>query len=238
MRSRDAKEEKSPGMTYIRGDAAEFDAWEDLGNSGWNWATLFPCYKKSEKYTIPSDTKLAAGATYKSQYHGFNGDVHTGYPLTLRNGSSAPPVIQTWEGLSLPHNPDLNSGDVRGFSMGPQTLDPGLDMRWDAARAYYYPVEDRPNLKIVKGTVKRITWAPEKRKRLPGDDNCLVANGVEFLTDDGETDVLNAGKEVIVSAGAVRTPLVLEGSGIGNPRFETEICLQNLQIESDCEIFN
>ena len=204
-------------MTYVRGDAAQFDAWEDLGNPGWNWATLFPYFKKSENYTVPSDTQLAAGATFEYQYHGFEGPVHVGYNLDLVNGSFAPKVIQTWEGMSLPHNPDLNSGNVRGFSMGPQTLDPQLNIRWDAARAYYYPVEKRPNLNIVKGTVKRIIWAPE------GYNGCLVANGVEFLTEDGGSEFLNASKEVIISAGAVRTPLVLEGSGIGNPRFDTEV---------------
>lgn len=207
-------------MTYIRGDTAQFDAWEDLGNEGWNWKTLFPYYKESEKYTVPSNTQLAAGATFEYQYHGFDGHVHVGYNTALVNGSFAPKVIQTWEGLSLPHNPDLNSGNVRGFSMGPQTLDPTLDIRWDAARAYYYPVENRPNLMIIKGTVKRIIWAAEKCKGPQCYENGLVATGVEFLTDDGESDILNATEEVIISAGAVRTPLVLEGSGIGSPRFD------------------
>ena len=208
-------------MTYIRGDTAQFDAWEDLGNPGWNWANLFPYFKKSEKYTIPSNTQLAAGATFEYQYHGFDGHVHVGYPLALVNGSYAPTVIETWEGLSLPHNPDLNSGNVRGFSMGPQTLDQKLNIRWDAARAYYYPVEERRNLKIIQGTVKRITWAPEKCKGSPCNDNLLVADGVEFLTSDGVVDVVTASKEVVISAGTVRTPLVLESSGIGNPRFDT-----------------
>lgn len=210
-------------MTYIRGDTAQFDAWEKfLGNPGWNWANLLPYYKKSEKYTVPSETQLAAGATFEHQYHGFGGHVHVGYNIDLANGSFSPKVIQTWEGMSLPHNPDLNSGHVRGFSMGPQTLDRELNIRWDAAKAYYDPVEQRPNLKIVKGTVKRITWAPEKRKGSPSGDNSLVANGVEFLTDNGESHFLNATKDVIISAGSIRTPLVLESSGIGNPRSDTE----------------
>jgi choline dehydrogenase len=215
MEDKDTEEDNTPGMTYIRGDTAQFDAWESLGNPGWNWATLFPYYKKSEKYTVPSATQLAAGATFEYQNHGFDGHVHVGYPLALVNGSFAPEVIQTWEGMSLPHNPDLNRGDVRGFSMGPQTLDREQNVRWDAARAYYYPVENRNNLKIIKGTVKRVTWAPDKH------NNLLVANGVEFLTDDGGSTLLSATKEVIISAGSVRTPLVLESSGIGNPRFDT-----------------
>jgi choline dehydrogenase len=54
----------------------------------------------------------------------------------------------------------------------------------------------------------------------------LVASGVEFLTDDGGENVLNVRKEVVISAGAVRTPLVLESSGIGNPRFDTKLSIK------------
>jgi choline dehydrogenase len=209
-------------MTYLRGDAAEIDAWEDLGNTGWNWASLLPYYKKSERFKTPTESQVAAGATYERQNHGFDGPVHTGYIPALSNGSFAPIVKQTWESLSLPHNPDLNGGDVRGFAMGPQTLDGESGVRWDSARAYYHPVEGRPNLKILRGTVKRITWTPEKRRRSACAPSRLVADGVEFLTEDGKSNFLGARREVVVSAGAVRTPLVLEGSGIGNPRFEAD----------------
>ncbi|KAK4149482.1 putative GMC oxidoreductase [Chaetomidium leptoderma] len=210
------------GMTYIRGNVAEFDAWEQLGNPGWNWESIFSYFKKSEKYTIPTDSQLAAGATYESQYHGFDGPLHVGYVPSLENGSFAPAVKDTWEGLSVSHNLDLNSGSVRGFGMGPQTLDSNLNVRWDAARAYYQPVEHRPNLRIIKGTVKRITWASGGCKK-----GHLVANGVEMLTDAGKSRTLGAKKEVVVSAGALRTPLVLEASGIGNPRI-----LKSLGIET------
>lgn len=201
-------------MTYIRGNVAEFDAWELLGNPGWDWAALFPYFKKSERYTVPSGTQLAAGATYQSRNHGFVGPLHVGYTAALRNGSFAQPVIQTWESLSLQHNPDLNSGNVRGFGMGPQTLDRELDVRFDAARAYYHSVEHRPNLKILRGTVKRIIWDGGRRKH----SEPLVAKGVEFVTKDSKLSTVGAKKEVVLSAGALRTPLVLEASGIGNPK--------------------
>ncbi len=200
-------------MTYIRGNVAEFDAWEKLGNPGWNWNALFPYFKKSEQYNIPTDTELAAGATYQRQYHGFDGPLHVGYIPALENGSYAPLVIDTWKGLSVSHNPDLNSGNVRGFGMGPQTLDPTRNQRWDAARAYYHPAETRSNLRIIQGTVKRIAWAGDR-----GRKGGLVAEGVEVLTGGKKPIILRAKREVIVSAGSLRTPLVLEASGVGNPR--------------------
>lgn len=205
-------------MTYVRGNKAEFDAWEELGNTGWNWETMLPYFKKAENYSIPSGTHLKAGATYERQYHGFEGNVHAGYPTTLGDTSFNPTLIETWEGLSLEHNPDLNSGDVHGFSIGPQTLDAEQDVRWDAATAYYHPIEDRENIEVIQGTVKRITWATEGlQQSTSGGD--MVASGVEFVTPDGETEMLEVEREVIVSAGAVRSPLVLEGSGVGNPKY-------------------
>ena len=206
-------------MTYIRGDKPQFDTWELLGNKGWNWANLLPYYKKSENYTIPTATQLAAGATYERHNHGFRGPVHVGHNSELVNSSTAPIVMETWESFSLSHNPDLNGGSVRGFAMGPQTLDVEQDKRWDAATAYYTPVERRRNLKIIQGTVKRITWANGKRKLSKHDEPRVVANGVEYITADGKKKILKARKEVVVSAGAARSPLVLEGSGIGNPRY-------------------
>jgi choline dehydrogenase len=207
------------GMTYIRGDAAQFDAWEQLGNTGWNWTALLSYFKKSERYTIPTFSQVAAGATYNSQYHGFGGPVRVGYSPALVNGSFAPTVSRSWEAMSLTRNPDLNSGDVKGFATGPQTLDRALNMRWDSTRAYYYPIEYRRNLKIIKGTATRIVWAERIR------DNCTdgirwLAIGVEYITDSGATATARASSEVILSAGALRTPLLLESSGIfWNPRF-------------------
>ena len=207
-------------MVYIRGNREEIDAWEGLGNFGWNWETLLPYYIKSENFTMPTDTQADAGATYDVQQHGFGGYLHTGYLSSLHNGSFAPAVMNTWEGLAQKHNPDLNSGNVRGFGLGPQTLDAHRGIRWDAARAYYHPIEGRTNLQVLNGAAKRITWADlNGTLPLPGTNVTFVASGVEYVEGKGnKTRIIKARREVIVSAGAVRTPLILESSGIGNSR--------------------
>ncbi|KUI56210.1 Glucose oxidase [Cytospora mali] len=198
------------GMTYIRADAAEIDAWEALGDEGWNWDTLFPYYKKVEKFTLPTTAQVAAGAHFEPQYHGEDGDLHVGYRYALANGSFHGVVQDTWGNMGYPENSDVNSGVTRGFDVWPQTIDRDLDLRWDAARAYFYPVEDRANLRILRGTAIKLVWNTEddgRRKR---------ASGVEYKNANNETTVVGIGKEAILSGGSLRTPLVLELSGIGN----------------------
>ncbi|KAI1281424.1 GMC oxidoreductase [Xylaria sp. FL0933] len=215
------------GMTYIRGDKAQFDAWEtNLGNEGWNWETLYPYYKKVEKFTIPSAAQTAAGATYDPEVHGEAGHVHTGFPFALVNGSFHGLAADSWAALGYAFNEEVNAGSVHGFSAWPQTLDRDLNLRFDAARAYYYGVEDRPNLTLIKGTVKKIVWA-----RSAATGQGAVADGVEYVTPDGQNVRLTAAKEVILSAGALRSPLILESSGVGNPSL-----LKSLGIETEIDL--
>ncbi|KAL2206892.1 glucose oxidase [Sarocladium strictum] len=202
------------GMTYIRGDASLYDSWEKLGNPGWNWASIFPYFKKSEQYTTPNGEQISAGATYEPQNHGRKGPVHVGYPPTLGKNDFTPAVRETWKHFGLEVNEDLNGGEVRGFAIGPQTLDAKTNVRWDSARAYYSPAEGRRNLEILKGTVRRVVW---KKRGKKGED--VVADGVEYLDKDGKLKTLKARREVILSTGTIRSPLILEASGIGNQGF-------------------
>lgn len=197
-------------MTYIRGDKAQFDAWQGLGNEDWTWESLYPYYLKAEKFTVPSTAQASAGATYDPEAHGEAGQVHTGFPFSFTNSSFHSVAAETWETLGYELIEDVNAGSVRGFSVWPQTLDRDQNIRFDAARAYYYAVEGRPNLTLIKGTVKKITWADSK--------TAAVAEGVEYVAPDGKLVSIAAAKEVILSAGALRTPLILESSGVGNPR--------------------
>ncbi|KAI1410105.1 putative GMC oxidoreductase [Hypoxylon sp. FL1857] len=200
------------GMTYIRGDKAEFDVWEDLGNSGWNWNTLYPYFKRVERFSPPTEAQQAVGASFNPEYHGEDGILKTGFPFELFNGTLYNLAQQAWEILGYPLNPDVNGGETRGFDIWPQTLDRDANIREDAARAYYYPVEQRSNLKIINGTVTKLTWANSST-----NGGTLSADGLEYLDPNGQTVIINAAKEVLLSAGSLRSPLILERSGVGNP---------------------
>lgn len=203
------------GMTFVRGDRAEVDAWEALGNDGWNWDALWPHYTGVERFAAPpTDAQLAHGVEWNPAFHGEAGPLTTGYPYEVINGTFHDTARQTWENLGYPKNEDLNGGDVRGFSIFPETVDRDADVREDAARAFLYPVLDsRPNLQVIQGTVQRVVW-----KENEAGYETIEAQGVEYLTTEGETVVMNTTKEVILSAGALRSPLILELSGIGNPK--------------------
>lgn len=201
----------SAGMTYIRAQKSQIDSWESVGNEGWNWDALFPYYKKSENLAIPTPAQTEIGVSYNPDYHGENGYLKVGYPYNMQNGSLAHDAEASWKALGIPFNEDMNGGNVRGFALWPYTIDREANVRETAARAYYYPVQNRPNLKVfLNTTANRILW-----KDCAGP---ATAQGVEVTLVNGSTSTLAAKKEVIVSAGSLRSPGILELSGIGNPR--------------------
>lgn len=199
-------------MYYIRGDRDNYDAWEHLGNPGWNWTTLLPYFLRSEKFAVPTGAQIKAGRSYIPRYHGEEGLLQTGHPYQVENGSFHQSAKETCETLGFALNPDMNSGETRGFGAYPQTLDRDANVRESAARAYYEPIDSRPSLRVIPGTVKRITFRNSASGR-------LVATGVEYTDDKDNLAFVTARKEVILSAGTYVSPFLLEASGIGNPKY-------------------
>lgn len=205
------------GLYYIRGDKADYDAWERLGNPGWNWKSLFPYFLRSEKFTIPTDAQRSVGISYNPCYHGDKGQLNTGFPYQVENSSFYNAAQKSCEKLGFRLNKDLNGGNVRGFGPFPKTLDRDANVRESAARAYYEPIDSRPNLRVIQGTVKRLLF-----RDAHGPD--LIAYGLEYTDNQGKLKSLTASKEVIISAGTYGSPVILEASGIGNPRYATKDC--------------
>ncbi|KAL1635596.1 hypothetical protein SLS56_001649 [Neofusicoccum ribis] len=204
------------GMTYIRSETVQIDVWEELGNSGWNWDSLFHYYKKSEHFEPPTPSQVANGADYNPDYHGFEGYLDVGWQsIAPQSGNASAIVRKTWENVGMPYNKDVNGGYMRGHGVWPFTLDAKTSIREDSARAYYYPVQERPNLHVyLNTTALKLVWDDEEK--YGDDDSGLVANGVE-ISSAGRTMTLKASKEVVVSLGSTRTPCFLEYSGVGNP---------------------
>ncbi|KAK8161915.1 choline dehydrogenase [Phyllosticta citrichinensis] len=203
------------GMSYTRADAAQIDAWEKIGNAGWNWDNLYPYYRKHESFEIPNQQQENGGSSYVSSFHGFQGPVKVGWPLDQSANALGSTMQSTYEALGIPASEDVNGGDLRGSTAYPKTVDEEANVRHDAARAYFWPhYPSRPNLALASGTtVKRLLWSDSKN----GEGN-VVAKAVEVVAANGTTSTLEARKGVVVSAGTIRTPQLLELSGVGNPR--------------------
>lgn len=206
------------GMTYIRAETVQIDAWEGLGSNGWNWDSLFPYYKKSEHFDPPTPSQVANGADYNPEFHGFDGPLDVGWQYAApQSGKSSAIVRKTWENAGMPYNEDVNGGFMHGISVWPFTV-AKTSIREDSARAYYYPIQERPNLHVyLNTTALRLVWDDEQKYE--DEDSGETAKGVEIASSTGEITILRAAKEVIVALGATRTPILLEYSGVGNPAY-------------------
>jgi choline dehydrogenase len=180
-------------LIYIRGNRGDYDGWRDLGNEGWGYDDVLPYFLKSE-----GNQNLAG------QYHAAAG------PLTVTSHAPNPLVeryLAAAQEVGIPFNPDFNGASQEGC--GPLQAMLAKGSRCSAADAYLRPARPRANLSIV-------THARATRLRLSG----ARAVGVEYL-HFGAVQQARAANEVIVSAGALRSPQLLMLSGIG-PKAELE----------------
>ena len=197
---------------------AQIDAWEQIGNTGWNWSSLWPYYKKSEHIQPPTPSQAAHGITYEPNAHGFDGPLAVGWSIHDAPGNTTALVGQTWNNLGYPTLQDDNTGSLRGFYVWPRTLNRTADIREDAARAYYWPISNRPNLHAYTfTTADKIVW-DEDKPQLTGYGSGALAMGIQVTTSAGTKQNIKASREVILSAGSLRSPVILEQSGVGNPQ--------------------
>lgn len=176
-------------MLYIRGAAQDYDEWRDLGCEGWGWNDVLPIFKDLECNTIGQST----------DFHGSNGELH------VSNPTDPNPVcdqfIRAGETLQLPHNMDFNGPSQLGLGIYNVTQKNGL--RFSSYNAFLQPVLHRKNLEVWTGT--ELTKLVIKDGRV---------TGVALKRNDKIVEVTCAG-EVILSAGAIGTPMALMQSGIG-----------------------
>lgn len=200
-------------MTYTRTEDVQIDSWETLGNEGWNWDDLFPYYLKSEDFQPPSAAQAALGASYDPSAVGFDGPVKVGWTSGFSNSTLSHTFNTTFQNIGIPWVADEGTGAMRGYNVWPKTADPELNLRSDSAQSYFWPYASRPNLKVLSNTLAhRVTWEDSSNS-----SSGVVASGVEVTCEDGTKQVIKATREVILSAGSLKSPLLLELSGIGNP---------------------
>jgi choline dehydrogenase len=178
------------GMIYIRGHARDYDQWRQMGLAGWGYADVLPYFKRSESLEGGGDA-----------WHGAEG------PLHVSKAASPNPIyraaIEAGAEAGYPVTGDFNGYQQEGWGPYQMTIKDGE--RWSAARAYLHPALGRPNLTCLTGA--RTT-------------RILVENGkgvgVEIVEAKGPARAIYADAEVILAAGAVQSPHILQLSGIGD----------------------
>ncbi|EIM90734.1 GMC oxidoreductase [Stereum hirsutum FP-91666 SS1] len=194
-------------LAYGRGSSAEYNAWESLGNEGWNWFEFLKYFKKSETYSPPPPEVAAKYHTdYSYEYHGREGPIKKTFPLW--HNSLHTQFQDTLVGLGAPMNPDGGAGKMTGTISGAFSVDPKTVTRSYAANEHYAPNAERKNLVLL-------TEAHATKVLLQTEpDGSVVAKGVQFRKDGQLYEVHSKG-EVVLSAGIFQTPQLLELSGIG-----------------------
>ena len=181
------------GLIYIRSQPEDFDHWAQLGNRGWAWDDVLPYFKKAENWSGPADG-----------VHGKDG------PLLTSHSADRPPLcyaaIEAGQQLGLDYREDLNhvAHDQRD-NIGWVQQTRGGRFRASAARSYLRPAMKRANLQVITDAlVHRVIFQGTR------------AVGVEFARA-GVVQRVEARREVILSAGAIGSPHILQLSGVGDP---------------------
>lgn len=177
------------GMVYDRGAPSDYDGWRQLGAEGWSFADVLPYFRRLEDYLPGGDPEL----------HGRGGPVHVSRPGIRHPIAMA--FCAAAQQAGTPYNDDMNGAAREG--VGPTDVTASGGQRSSAARSYLRPAEQRRNLRVVTGA---------HATRLLFDGRRVV--GVEWL-EGGAARRAQAGREVIVSSGAIHSPHLLMLSGIG-----------------------
>lgn len=177
------------GMIYMRGQAADYDAWADAGNAGWGWNDVLPYFRRVEDHHLGESEFHGAGGEWRVEKQRLSWAILDAFQQAAAQAGIAP-------------TNDFNRGDNEGcgyFEVNQRT-----GVRWTTAKAFLHPVADRPNLTVLtEAQARQVVFSDEKR-----------AVGVRFMRK-GQKFLAKARSEVILSAGAIGSAQLLQVSGVG-----------------------
>lgn len=179
-------------MIYMRGQRSDYDHWAQLGNRGWSWDEVLPVFKRSEDYQHGAD-----------EFHGEGGE------LRVEERRVDWEILDAWRDAAaecgIPKIEEFNRGDNFGNAYFQMNQKQGV--RWSGTKAYLRPVMQRPNLTVM-------TEAHVQRLEFAAADDQYRATGVT-IRHRKSIETFTARKEVILSAGSIGSPQILQLSGIG-----------------------
>lgn len=177
------------GMVFVRGNPLDYDHWSQLGNRGWSYESVLPYFRKMEHFGPGGDDSRGRGG-----------------PLNVANMVEHHELLDTMIDAAVAEgfqrNPDYNSGQQDGFGYYQVTQKNG--QRRSTARAFLDPIRKRPNLHVQTNAL--VTDLAFEGKRCVG----------MHYSHGGETRFVKSAREVVLAAGSVQSPQLLELSGIGS----------------------
>jgi choline dehydrogenase len=176
------------GMIYMRGQSEDYDTWRQLGNEGWAWDDVLPYFLKSENHYGDEDAFHSKGGECNVT------EQRLRWPILES-------VSEAAEEIGIHPTQDFYDGDNEGSSYFPVTQKKGV--RWNSRKAFLDPAKSRPNLRIITG-------AHVKKLILDGK----AVTGLK-LDINGKAAQVTARSEVVLSAGSIGSPQILQLSGIG-----------------------
>ncbi len=179
-------------MIYMRGQRSDYDHWAALGNRGWSWDEVLPYFKRTEDYQHGADELHGAGGELRVEERRVNWEILDAW----RNAA---------EECGIPKIREFNRGDNFGNAYFQMNQRRGA--RWSATKAFLRPVQHRPNLAVI-------TQAHVARVQVETRDGVRRATAVDLLLPSGPRSV-RARRAVILAAGAIGSPQILQLSGIG-----------------------
>ncbi|KAI1103007.1 GMC oxidoreductase [Jackrogersella minutella] len=196
-------------MTWNRGNKEDYDAWEKLGNKGWGWNGLQPFFRKSETFHLPDAESQTSNRQYfNTQDFGTGGPVHVSYSKSYSRIQKI--CYDSLANLGIPENKTHNAGSNVGVWTNLMSVNPENNTRSYASSAYYVPNSHRQNLFVL-------TEALAQEIIMSQESVGWTATGIRF-THGGNSFTVSASREIILSAGSVQSPQLLELSGIGDPQ--------------------
>ena len=191
-------------MIYMRGQSSDFDQWAALGNSGWSWDEVLPIFKASEDYQHGADA-----------FHGENGE------LRVEERRVNWEILDAWqnaaEEIGIPRIKEFNRGNNFGCAYFQMNQRKGV--RWSASKGFLRPVLHRQNLTVM-------TESHVHKVNIDQTSDGSKASGVWVSQKADAPRLIRARREVVLAAGAVASPQILQLSGIGAPELAQQLGIE------------
>ncbi|MGI9367036.1 MAG: GMC family oxidoreductase [Rhizobiaceae bacterium] len=186
------------GMIYMRGQARDYDAWRQMGNTGWGWDSVLPYFKRSEDHHQGESDLHGAGGEWKVTTQRLSWEILEAFQEAAQEFGYQPVS-------------DFNSGTNEGSGIFEVNQNKGV--RWNTTKAFLRPAMKRGNLKVItNATTDRLVFEDKRARRV-------------LFRHNGEPHQALARREILLCAGAINSPKILELSGVGRGEILTDLGL-------------